>query len=38
LTRETYDFPDFVIKKDIKTIKDLEELEWDDVELLNYNS
>lgn len=37
LTRDAYNFPQINIKKDIKTLEDLEKLEFDDFELINYN-
>ncbi len=38
LSREPLELPSLEILKDIKTLKDLEKLEWEDFELKNYNS
>jgi thymidylate synthase len=38
LSREPLPLPEFNIKKDIKTLEDIEALEWEDFELLNYQS
>ncbi len=38
LNREPYPLPELKVKKDIKTIKDIENLEWEDFELINYQS
>lgn len=38
LSREPFPLPELKIKKDIKTLEDLEKLEWEDFELLNYKS
>lgn len=38
LKREPYPFPKLKIKKDVKTLEDLELLEWEDFELVNYVS
>ena len=38
LSREPLPLPELKIKKDIKTLEDLEKLEWDDFVLLNYKS
>ena len=38
LSREPLPLPELKIKKDIKTLEDLEKLEWDDFELVNYKS
>lgn len=38
LSRETYPLPELKILKDVKTLEDIENLEWDDFELVNYQS
>lgn len=38
LSRIPFDLPELKIKRDIKTLEDLEKLEWEDFELLNYQS
>lgn len=38
LSREPLKRPEFKIIKDVKTLKDLENLEWEDFELVNYQS
>ena len=38
LEREPYDFPEIFIKKEIKSLEDLEKLEIEDFEILNYKS
>ena len=38
LSREPLPRPEFKIKKDVKTLEDIEKLEWEDFELINYNS
>ncbi|MCH2188605.1 thymidylate synthase [Candidatus Gracilibacteria bacterium] len=38
LSREPLPRPEFRVKKDIKTLEDIEALEWEDFELLNYQS
>jgi len=38
LNREPYPFPKLSLKKEVKTLKDLEELEWEDFELIDYKS
>jgi len=36
LKREAFDFPEIKINKDIKTLEDIEKLEFEDFELINY--
>ena len=36
LSREPYAFPELILNKDVSTLKDLEDLEWSDFELKNY--
>ena len=38
LTREPYPLPELKLKKSIKTLEDIENLEWEDFELINYKS
>jgi len=38
LSREPLPLPEFRVKKDIQTLEDIEALEWEDFELLNYRS
>jgi thymidylate synthase len=38
LSREPLPRPEFRIKKDVKTLEDIEQLEWEDFELINYKS
>jgi thymidylate synthase len=38
LLREPFPFPELVLNKDVKTLSDLENLEWADFELKNYVS
>ena len=38
LSREPLPLPEFRVKKDLKTLEDIENLEWEDFELLNYQS
>jgi thymidylate synthase len=38
LSREPFPLPELKIKKDIKTLEDIENLEWEDFELINYQS
>lgn len=38
LSREPFPLPELKILKDIKTIEDIEKLEWEDFELVNYQS
>jgi len=38
LSREPFSLPELKIKKDIKTLEDIENLEWEDFELVNYES
>ena len=38
MSRDPLPLPELKIKKDIKTLEDLEKLEWYDFELLNYKS
>jgi len=38
LKNEPFPFPELKIKKDVKTLEDLEKLEWEDFELINYKS
>lgn len=38
LSREPMKLPEFKILKEIKTLEDIEKLEWDDFELINYQS
>jgi len=38
LSREPFPLPELKIKKDIKTLEDIENLEWEDFELINYKS
>jgi thymidylate synthase len=35
-TREPYEFPTLNIKKELKSIKDIEELKFEDFEIINY--
>ena len=38
LSREPFDFPKLEIKKELNTLEDIENLEWEDFELIWYNS
>ncbi len=38
LSREPYPLPELKLKKEIKTLEDIEALEWEDFELMNYQS
>ena len=38
LSREPFPLPELKLKKDIKTLEDIEALEWEDFELVNYKS
>jgi len=38
LSREPFPLPELKLKKDIKTLEDIESLEWEDFELVNYQS
>jgi thymidylate synthase len=38
LTREPYTLPELKLKKTIKTLEDIENLEWKDFELIGYKS
>ena len=38
LSREPYPLPELKLKKEIKTLEDIENLEWEDFELVNYQS
>jgi thymidylate synthase len=38
LSREPLPLPELKILKDVKTLEDLEKLEWKDFELVNYQS
>lgn len=38
LTREPFPLPELKLNKDIKTLEDIEKLEWEDFELVNYKS
>ena len=38
LTREPYPLPELKLKKSIKTLEDIENLEWEDFELIGYQS
>ena len=38
LSREPFPLPELKLKKDIKTLEDIENLEWEDFELVNYQS
>lgn len=38
LTREPYPLPELKLHKNIKTLEDVEQLEWEDFELINYQS
>jgi thymidylate synthase len=38
LSREPLPLPEFRILKDVKSLEDLEKLEWEDFELVNYQS
>ena len=38
LSRDPFSLPELKIKKDIKTLEDIEKLEWEDFELINYQS
>ena len=38
LTREPYPLPELKLKKTIKTLEDIENLEWENFELVGYQS
>ncbi|MDQ7009988.1 MAG: thymidylate synthase [Candidatus Gracilibacteria bacterium] len=38
LSREPFSLPELKLNKDIKTLEDIEKLEWEDFELINYKS
>jgi len=38
LTREPYPLPELKINKKLETLEDIENLEWEDFELINYKS
>jgi thymidylate synthase len=38
LSREPFSLPELKLKKDVNTLEDLEQLEWDDFELVGYES
>lgn len=38
LTREPLPLPELKINKELKTLEDIENLEWEDFELVNYQS
>lgn len=38
LTREPYPLPELKLKKEIHTLEDIENLEWEDFELCDYQS
>jgi thymidylate synthase len=38
LSREPFALPELKLNKDVKTLEDLEKLEWDDFELVGYES
>jgi thymidylate synthase len=38
LSREPLPLPELKLLKDVKTIEDIEQLEWEDFELVNYQS